>query len=41
MAMEYRLASRIAARHDLAEGVRARVMDKDGAPVGIRRRPKR
>ena len=32
MAMEYRLAWRIACGHDFAEGVRARLIDKDGAP---------
>ncbi len=29
--MKYRLASRIAAGQELAEGVRGRVVDKDGA----------
>ncbi len=33
MRSEYRLASRIAARHDFQEGVRALIVDKDNAPV--------
>ncbi len=32
MRMEYRLACRMATAHDFAEGIRARIIDKDGAP---------
>ena len=32
MKVEYRLASRVAQRHDLIEGVRALIVDKDNAP---------
>ncbi len=32
MRMEYRLACRMAIAHDFAEGIRARIIDKDGAP---------
>jgi enoyl-CoA hydratase len=32
MAMEFRIASRVIFDHDFAEGVRAVVIDKDGAP---------
>ncbi|MGD9814928.1 MAG: enoyl-CoA hydratase/isomerase family protein [Hyphomonadaceae bacterium] len=33
MRSEYRLASRVCARHDFQEGVRALIVDKDNAPV--------
>ncbi|MBX3428586.1 MAG: enoyl-CoA hydratase/isomerase family protein [Hyphomonadaceae bacterium] len=33
MRSEYRLASRVASRHDFQEGVRALIVDKDNAPV--------
>jgi enoyl-CoA hydratase len=33
MRSEYRLASRVAARHDFQEGVRALIVDKDNKPV--------
>jgi enoyl-CoA hydratase len=32
MAMEYRIGSRVVRRHDFLEGVRAVIIDKDGAP---------
>jgi len=32
MRMEYRLACRMATAHDFAEGIRARIIDKDGSP---------
>ncbi len=32
MRMEYRLACRMATAHDFAEGIRARIIDKDSAP---------
>ncbi len=32
MRMEYRLACRMATAHDFAEGIRARIIDKDGMP---------
>lgn len=32
MAMEYRIGSRVVARHDFIEGVRAVIIDKDNAP---------
>lgn len=33
MQQEYRLATRLVAGHDFAEGVRARLVDKDNAPI--------
>jgi enoyl-CoA hydratase len=33
MAMELRIATRLVAAHDFAEGVRAVILDKDNAPV--------
>jgi len=33
LAMEYRIACRLGSGHDFAEGVRAKLVDRDGAPV--------